>query len=131
MDELVEHDEFWTLPLAGRTITQCRVDAAFSLVSCEPECDDVVIRVASFRLSDSPITFTAEGEREALGPALTLYQDRVAEATAWKSGRLELVFASGRRMTADPDPDYEAWEISGPSRILLVCLAGGGVAVWG
>ena len=134
-EQIVEEDEYFLLPLDGREVTQCRVDSDFSLVSCEPTRDDVVIRVASFRLagrSGDETLIDAEGPRDRLAPALTLYRDRIGHAKAWKDGRLEITFSSGRTLTASPDPDYESWEVSGPGSIMLVCVPGGGEpAIWG
>jgi hypothetical protein len=39
---------------------------------------------------------------------------------------LRLDFDGGDAIVVPPDPDYEAWEVSGPGRVKVVALPGGG-----
>jgi len=55
-ESVVEHGDHWLLPIADREVTQCRVDSDFSLVFCEPERNDVVVRFGAFHLKPSPGT---------------------------------------------------------------------------
>ena len=34
------------------------------------------------------------------------------------------------RIRAEPDPTYEAWNIAGPDKQLVVCRPGGELAIW-
>lgn len=66
---------------------------------------------------------------EDLAPIFALRHDRIGSAIATASdARLEIQFASGRRILAGPDPNYENWEVSGPGFRLISRPGGGGVA---
>lgn len=47
-----------------------------------------------------------------------------------ETGRLTVVFQSGISLVAEPDPRYEAWTITGPGGLIIVCLPGGQLSVW-
>ncbi|MET3425497.1 hypothetical protein BJ973_004709 [Actinoplanes tereljensis] len=61
----------------------------------------------------------------------TLLGDAVTSARARETGELEITFASGARLLVGADDDYESWAVIGPTGLLIVCLAGGELAVWG
>jgi hypothetical protein len=61
----------------------------------------------------------------------TLLGDTVRAARARETGELEITFGDGTRLLVDPDPDFESWAVVGPAGLLIVCLAGGELAVWG
>jgi hypothetical protein len=134
-EKVVEHDDHWALPLADREVTQCRLDSEFSLVFSEPERADVVVRFGAFQLREPIGTEHSLDPQQAgddLGPALALLRQTVSRAVAWRDGRLQIDFTSGASLEVRPDPDYEAWEVSGPGAICLVCVPGGGQpAIWG
>jgi Family of unknown function (DUF6188) len=62
---------------------------------------------------------------------LLLFQATVESALVGREGDLTLSFRDGARLRVQPSPDYEAWQISGPDRLLVVCMPGGGEpAIW-
>lgn len=61
----------------------------------------------------------------------TLLGDTVRAARARRDGELEITFGGGARLLVGPDPDVESWALVGPAGLLVVCLAGGELAVWG
>ncbi|GIM88393.1 hypothetical protein Ato02nite_001860 [Paractinoplanes toevensis] len=61
----------------------------------------------------------------------TLLGDTVRTARARDTGELEIGFAGGARLLVGADDDYESWAVIGPDGLLIVCLAGGELAVWG
>jgi len=61
----------------------------------------------------------------------TLLGDVVHDARILATGELQLCFAGGARLLVGADPDFESWAITAPGGILVVCLAGGELAVWG
>ena len=61
-----------------------------------------------------------------LVPVLALRHAHIAAATADRNGVLDLRFDDGSVLSADPDPHYENWEISGPDALNLVSPPGGG-----
>jgi uncharacterized protein DUF6188 len=54
----------------------------------------------------------------------------VTEATTDKSGTLHVAFDNNARLRIDPDTSYEAWTVSGPHGMLVVCMPGGELAIW-
>jgi len=61
----------------------------------------------------------------------TLLGDIVRTAWTHDSGALHLVFGSGSELSVGVDADVESWAVTGPDGVLMVCLAGGELAVWG
>jgi hypothetical protein len=61
----------------------------------------------------------------------TLLGDVVRTARTRDTGELELGFASGAEVLVEVDADFESWAVAGPGGVLVVCLAGGEIAVWG
>jgi hypothetical protein len=43
---------------------------------------------------------------------------------------LAVAFDDGARIIVQPDPDYEAWNVTGRHGMRIVCLPGGGLATW-
>ena len=78
----------------------------------------------STRLSpeeDSDHSF--EPIREMVGRA-------IAEAGVHPAGALDVTFEGGARLQVEPDPHYEAWNVSGPNGALVVSMPGGELAMW-
>ncbi|PKV82631.1 hypothetical protein BX283_0071 [Streptomyces sp. TLI_146] len=69
-------------------------------------------------------------ERQEVADALGLFGRAVTEATAFKDGRLLVEFDQGARLTVAPDADFEAWNITGPGALRVVCMPGGELAIW-
>jgi len=65
-----------------------------------------------------------------LGAATTLLHDQVRTAEARQSGELVLCLESGAVLRVAPAETIEAWEMFGSSGARVVCLPGGGLAVW-
>ncbi|WP_233412647.1 DUF6188 family protein [Nucisporomicrobium flavum] len=60
-----------------------------------------------------------------------LLGDVVSSARTRDTGELELGFRSGARLLVEVDAEFESWAVAGPGGVLVVCLAGGELAVWG
>ena len=119
------------LPLNGKTVDRCFVDAAFGL-QFFAEHKEITIRIGgkfSVRSGSEDLHF-APAERVGLGRALVVVGKVVEAGVARKDGSLELRFTDGDALTVPPDPDYEAWELAGPEGMLVVSTPGGGLAVW-
>lgn len=52
-------------------------------------------------------------DRGGLGPLLRLYPDEIVRLTMRRNGTLDATFASGSKLTVEPHPHYEAWNIAG------------------
>ncbi|WP_203694382.1 DUF6188 family protein [Catellatospora coxensis] len=129
---LTEHDDRWVLPFRGLTVTQIQIDFAFGL-----NLDDQgAVRISNtatlgwVNIAAHPDKVVLEPERQDVAAGLQLFNTQVTSAVAFKSGALRIVFANGRKLTVDPDSDYEAWTATGPNRMLIVSLPGGDLAVW-
>lgn len=75
---------------------------------------------------DDEVKFDALGSWSALTPLLRLRYDTIEEASVDAAARLRVRFRSGRRLKADPDPQYENWQVAGPGDLRLVAPPGGG-----
>ena len=61
----------------------------------------------------------------------TLLGDVVRAARTRDTGELQISFGSGAELLVGVDADVESWAVAGRDRALVVCLAGGELAVWG
>ncbi|MEV4702315.1 DUF6188 family protein [Actinoplanes sp. NPDC049316] len=61
----------------------------------------------------------------------TLLGDVVRSVRTRDTGELELGFGSGAQLLVEVDAEFESWAVAGPGGVLVVCLAGGELAVWG
>ncbi|MCW2875904.1 MAG: hypothetical protein JWQ95_4 [Sphaerisporangium sp.] len=129
---LVEQHTRWLLPVVDGTVTQIRVDYAFTLVM-----DHYSIRISTpFSLSRGDEHSRHDPEvPETLAPLLELHQATLREGVLMKDGLLVLSFHDGTTLTVLPDERYEAWEAVGelppvtPS-FKVIALPGGGLAVF-
>ncbi len=130
---LIEMADHWVIPLGGKTVTQIRIDYAFSLIIWESRDLDFAVRIEGrfiFQVGNEEYALDAEEGAHTLCPALAIFGKTIQSALAHKDGTLELTFSDDSRVLVPPDPQYEAWEVSGPGGMLLVSLPGGSLAVW-
>lgn len=87
---------------------------------------------------ETALTIVAGGDRwtgepltaDAAGALLPLNLREVKSATIARNGTLSLVIGEAT-LSVPPHPMYEAWQVRGPSGLLIVCAPGGEyVAVW-
>jgi hypothetical protein len=114
----VQGDGPWELPLAGFSVGRLSFGMPLDIY-----LDHAATR-AQIRLS-GPFAFgeAAEGVRrldaetdswDQLAVLVSLRNDRISRATAWKDARLRVAFQSGRSLSAHSEGQYEDWEVSGP-----------------
>ncbi len=92
-----------------------------------------IVIESPFRLDIDGDSFSLSPEGEpdgALQPLRQLVGHTIEEATADTAGALHVIFEGGARLTVEPDPAYEAWNVSGPDGALVVSTAGGKLATW-
>ena len=112
--ELVETENGWSLPLAGLEVTRCSWQQAGVLLLLQGEGTGYFAEIG----------FSAHRHRSELLGAV------VRDATVARTGRLDIAFEDGRAVTVEPNPSYEAWEVTAGT-LKLVCLPGGGEpAIW-
>ena len=138
---ITERDGSYELMLSGFSVVYCRVDYAFTLELADalgfapfPGVNRVSIRIGGKFLIETNgvvVSFDPAGPAAGLGPALELGRERsVAQAIIRRTGDLVLTFNEGTVLTVPPDEKYEAWELSGPGGLLVVCVPGGSLAIW-
>lgn len=66
----------------------------------------------------------------AFTPIRQLIGHTVETAIVDPAGGLDVTFEGGARLHVEPDPAYEAWNVSGPDGALVVSTPGGELAVW-
>jgi hypothetical protein len=121
--------EDWSLKLAPCDLTYLRINHQARLQFGEAE----VVIESPFVVQEGDLELTLDpGERRALGPFLGLYPNTLVEASVDAQATLRLSFSSGAVVTVPPDPHYEAWQVSGPGKSLVVCMPGtsGQLAIW-
>ena len=113
--------------LAGRRLEYVRLD------------DAVVLNFAGGHqvLIETPAEVNGPAGRVVVEPGrhsadilATLLGDVVRDARTSPGGELTITFGSGAVLLVCADDDFESWAVAGADG-LVVCLAGGEVAVWG
>jgi hypothetical protein len=133
--KLVQHEEYWEIPLLDKTVCRFRVDSELKLDFLEPQEEETVIIIkGEFQLQIGDTVHIMDAEKPTtLGPVFSLYRKPVKSAMAYhKDGRLELQFWNGDTLRIPPDPhqNFESWEIKGVRGLQVVCMPSGGLAVW-
>ncbi|HKW24808.1 MAG TPA: DUF6188 family protein [Terriglobales bacterium] len=117
--------------LAGRRVTQLKVDFGFTVSLWSPDLY-VEIRI------EQPFTFTSrDGRRYHVRPddietvcaALQIF-NQVASGAAVDNGALRVEFESKLSFFVSPHQKYEAWTIAASNGLKIVCAPGGELAVW-
>jgi len=130
---VTELEDRWIFPMENLTVTKLEIDYAFTIsswVSNELFFSITIEADFTFRMPDnndevnvSPETLTG------VCSVLKILHSTFRSVTAYKTGKLEIDFNSGEQIVVKPDPEYEAWNITGPGGLLYVCLPGGDFAI--
>jgi hypothetical protein len=67
---------------------------------------------------------------ETVCPALALYRRVIDTVKMYKRGGLEVQFTDGTCIESEPDPQFEAWHLTGPGGLLFVSMPGNQLAIW-
>jgi hypothetical protein len=92
-----------------------------------------VVIESPFRLDIDGDSFSLSPEEDrddALQALRQLVGHTIEDATADAAGALHVIFEGGARLTVEPDPAHEAWNVSGPGGALVVSTPGGKLAIW-
>jgi hypothetical protein len=128
---LIETATGWELPVHGWKVTRCFLDtAAFGFLVDGGTGDILRLYLEgefTFNRADGAATF---GTRDQVpidyAPLLGLMGVTVNGVEISTNGDLRIEFASGDEIQVAPDPNYEAWELEGLGRLMVVCTPGGG-----
>ncbi|MGW7074645.1 DUF6188 family protein [Streptomyces sp. NPDC054866] len=127
-----EHEDRWVLGFRGLGVTKITVDYQLSLLL---EAGVWVVLEGPCRLSPDPSAGDRrekllDPDRQDVAAALALFGANVVSAVAFKTGTLQLAFDNGLELTCQPDPAFEAWQVTGPGGCRFVAMPGGELAVW-
>ncbi|MEV6424697.1 DUF6188 family protein [Streptomyces sp. NPDC051662] len=123
--------------LVGTRVTRTAFDHQVR-ISFTDQAPDGRIRVDGELVIETPFTLTdASGHHALLTPAtgpslaplLGLFARVVTETAVTGQGTLSLGFDDGTRLSVEPDPDYESWNLTG-SGIDPVLVGPGGETDW-
>ena len=129
--QVVEHGDYWVVPLEGKTVTRCLVDDAFELELWEGAGTTTIRLEGGFVFQEHGREYQlSPAHPPALGPALATLGKTIASAKGYKDGYLEVRFADGSTLAVKPDAAYEAWEIAGTGGLRIVCTPGGSLSIW-
>lgn len=126
---MAETRDGWDLRLRGATVTRCYIDEHAVGFLLDDPADSNVYLEGSFAVSlaGRRAEFgVAEGPME-YAPLVSLIGRTVEAARVTHSGELVVEFDDGRRLSAGPDPHYEAWNVT-IEDLLVVCIPGGGIS---
>ena len=116
--------------LAGKTLAAANVEYTVGLQLS----DDYFIRIESpFEIVSPGSVIKLSPEDDAapnFDPLIKLVGQRIIEAEISDKGTLKVHFENSVSLSVEADPEYEAWTVTGPAGLIIVCLAGGELSVW-
>jgi hypothetical protein len=131
----VDDEELPNLGLGGWQVSLIYIDFAFGLVFEPPEPGGKTARARiemPFELRDpdgSRHRIEPGPPQSSVAPALRLHNQTVLDASVSADGTLGISFKDGSALRVTCDPNYEAWDITGPAG-KMICVPGGEVAYW-
>ncbi|MBX9396949.1 hypothetical protein K4749_26000 [Streptomyces sp. TRM72054] len=123
--------------LVGTRVTRTAFDHQVR-ISFTDHAPDGRIRVDGELVIETPFTLTDASGHQALlipatgpslAPLLGLFTRVVTETEITGQGTLSLGFDDGTRLSVEPDPDYESWNLTG-SGIDPILVGPGGETDW-
>ncbi|EST18131.1 DUF6188 family protein [Streptomyces niveus] len=119
--------------LVGARVTRTAFDHQVR-ISFTDHAPDGRIRVDGELVIETPFTLTdasghqallTPGDGLSLAPLLGLFARAVTETEVTGQGTLSLRFDDGTRLSVEPDPDYESWNLTGSGIDPLLVGPGG------
>ncbi|MGW7350322.1 DUF6188 family protein [Streptomyces sp. NPDC054784] len=130
---LLEESNHWKVHMKDLPVTSIELELALTLHSCG-ELGRFVVRIEGHFCfttdGGSARNFNPDEGASSMSATRLLERTSFKEVIAGKNGTLELLFHDGGRIFVPCSEEYEAWTLAGPSRMHLVAVPGGGVAVW-
>ncbi|MFL0177363.1 DUF6188 family protein [Mycobacterium sp. SMC-13] len=119
-----------TVDMSGQVLTDLRFDYSVVLSFT----GGYVVLVASPFMLNTPGAahdFTPDLDPpEGLAPMNNLLGQRIFATEIGANGSLSMTFDDGSRLCVPPDANYEAWNLSGPGGLFVVCMPGGALETW-
>jgi hypothetical protein len=117
--------------LRGCTVRRFIIDDSLTLVlqAADREATLRIDAEAALERSGERHAFSADADPCAIGPALTLIGERVAEVGLAGDGCLTLRFGEGSQLSARPHDHQVSWSVQAGASGSAACLAEGRV-VW-
>jgi hypothetical protein len=120
--------------LTGRDVTRVLLDFAVTLQFWSLDHPTVELKLQTpFDVvsgDGSRLTINPERPADAARQVTELHMGVVAQVGILPGDELRLSFADGRAIVAPPDSRYESWSYASDDGWLVVCLPGGGLAIW-
>ena len=128
---VIEEDDRYVLPLAGRSVSQIQVDFRFGLCfyANGPNAE-IAIEGKIRLLANGQEAVFDPNNPSSMGPLLILFGKSVVWAHAFKNGALKVLFEGDLLLEVDPGEKYEPWEVSANDGLKIVSLPGGELAYW-
>lgn len=96
--------------------------------------DEYFVRIESrFTLTAAGTTTVLSPEVDpvsAFGPLSHLVGQVITASEVDDTGSLTVAFDGGSSLVVEPDQNCEAWTVTGPKGMIVVCLSGGELAIW-
>ena len=129
--ELHESGDGWLLPVTDQQVTRWTFDyAEVGLLLANGININISEPFFCVRSDGAESRLDPEGEGIFLAPILRLKGAHVKNGTAFKNGRLRVVFEDDSYIEVPPSQEFEAWNITGPGGLLIVSAPGGDLAIW-
>jgi hypothetical protein len=130
--QLVEHDDYWTIPLLAQRVSRFQVDTQLTLEFFDRPDEETTVWVSGkFNLElDRRERLLSAEQRDTVSPVFALLNRTVQSALAYKNGTLEITFTEGGKLSVTADSNYESWGVTGVRWLRIVCMPGGELAVW-
>lgn len=138
--EPIDHEEYWELPIGGEKVVGLHIVSGFALEISPPDYSLTINLWEEFLLSQGgQESFLSRENPPSLAPGLGLIEKAVDSIRIGKTGSLEIFFSNQAKISVQPSERYEAWQILGGygdsgalglSGLRIICVPGGGLAVW-
>ncbi len=133
----VREADGWRIALEDGTVTQVQIDFALGLIVSLTPNEGLFIRIeTAFGFGTSDKLDRVKWDHPAqLGRFAELHGVTIREIKVTDTGILTISFKDGRLIQAEPDVNYEAYQVGSQRGVsedgwLLVALPGGGVSAW-
>lgn len=130
--ELIESYDCYTIHLDGFEVEGVVVDHDVTLRLASALGQMLIIRLEepfSWKQDQKSITLSAD-DPSALPIISSLGHKETRSVTIWKNGDLEIELSNAGLISVRPNGLYEAWELSEPNGLRIVCMPGGELAIW-